>query len=109
MPAIKTPPKTSFTKNIFTALLIFMILAVSYSLVSDQFQKQEEVSFSQLVEEIKSGNIKNITVSGNDLNVVFENGLVKKSKKESESGLLETLKNYGVNEEQLSKFSLEIK
>ncbi|MFH1956776.1 MAG: ATP-dependent zinc metalloprotease FtsH, partial [Patescibacteria group bacterium] len=47
--------------------------------------------------------------SGNDLNVVFENGLVKKSKKESESGLLETLKNYGVNEEQLSKFSLEIK
>ncbi|MBU2219481.1 ATP-dependent zinc metalloprotease FtsH [Patescibacteria group bacterium] len=109
MAAIKTPPTKSFTKNILTALLIFMILAAAYSLLTDQFKKPESVSFSQLVDEIKAGNVKEITVQGNDLEVIFSSGLIKISKKESESGLLETLKNYGVSEEQLSKFTLSIK
>jgi len=109
MAAIKTPPTKSFTKNILTALLIFMILAAAYSLLTDQFKKPESVSFSQLVDEIKAGNVKEITVQGNDLEIIFSSGLIKISKKESESGLLETLKNYGVSEEQLSKFTLSIK
>ncbi len=109
MAAIKTPPTKSFTRNILTALLIFMILAMAYSFFTDQFQKHEEISFSGLVEEIKAGNIKSITVSGNNLEVIFNSSLVKISKKESESGLLETLKNYGVSDEQLSKFTLDIK
>lgn len=109
MAAIKTPPAKSFTKNILTALLIFMILAAAYSFFIDQFKKPESVSFSHLVDEIRAGNVKEITVQGNDLEVIFTSGLVKISKKESESGLLETLKNYGVSEEQLSKFTLSIK
>ncbi|MBU3925628.1 ATP-dependent zinc metalloprotease FtsH [Patescibacteria group bacterium] len=86
-----------------------MILAVSYSFFTDQFKKQEEISFSSLVDEIKAGSVKSITVSGNDLEIIFSSGLVKISKKESESGLLETLKNYGISEEQLSKFTFDIR
>ena len=104
-----TPPVKSFTKNILAVLLIFMILAVSYSFFTDQFKKQEEISFSSLVDEIKAGSVKSITVSGNDLEIIFSSGLVKISKKESESGLLETLKNYGISEEQLSKFTFDIR
>ncbi len=85
-----------------------MILAGTYSLLTEQFKQQEIISISQLVLEINAGNIKDIKVKGEDLEIVFQNNLIKTAKKESESSLSQTLANYNISQEQLAKINLSI-
>lgn len=111
MPKMKIPkpsPGKSFSRNIITALLIFMILAAAYSLFSEGIRGVEEISLSQLVQEINSGNVSEIAVKGDELEIKFSDGAIKKSRKEAEAGLTETLANYEVSQEEFSKISVAV-
>ncbi len=108
MPAKETPGK-SFTKNIMAGLLILMILAAAYSLISEQLKKPEEVSLSQLAIDVNSGLIKEIIIEDSELTVNYNSGLSKIAMKEAESSLTETFKNYGVTPEQLSKVNVIVR
>ena len=115
MPQPETPkmskngPIKSFSRNIIASLLILMIIAGVYSILMDGAEEKEEISLTQLVSDINSGNIKEIAVSGGTLKVKFNNDVVKTSKKETESSLSQTLVNYGVSQEKLSEVVMNIK
>ncbi|NOY35874.1 MAG: ATP-dependent zinc metalloprotease FtsH [bacterium] len=109
MPKIQGPknePVKSFSKHIFTALLVLMILSGLYSALSEEMKKPEEISLSQLVSEINAGNVSEIKVEGEKLKIKFADGSVKDSKKEAEAALTQTLSNYGVSKDELGKVSL---
>ncbi len=109
MPKIpKESPGKSFSKNIITAILILMVLAGIYSLLLEEMKKPEEISLSQLVNEINAGRAAEIKVSGEDLEIKFKDESVKISKKETEAALSQTLANYGVSQEEFNKISLSI-
>jgi len=99
---------TSFTKNIIAALLILMIIAGLYSLLVGQFKQPAEISLSQLVSEINAGNVKTIKVSGDNVEITFQDGTVKNSQKETEVAFSQTLANYNVSKEQLAKINLSV-
>ena len=96
------------SKNLITAMIIMIILATAYSLITENTKKHEEISISQLVKEINSGNVKTISITGEGLEITFKDGTIKTSKKEVESSLSQTLVNYGVAQDKLKEIDQKI-
>jgi len=102
----KTP---KFSGNIAGAILIFMLITALYLVLSGSPKKVPEIPISQLAENVQAGQVKNIVVEGEDLTITYADGTEKKSKKELESSLSQTLFNYGVKPEALAGTTIEVK
>src|SRR3972149_7045433 len=105
----KVPNKSRFSQQILTVVLIFMMITVVYSLITEDSTKTESISISELANNLNSGTIKKIEVAGENLTIEFKDGVIKEAKKETESSLSETLTNYGVSSKTLSETQVEIK
>ncbi|KKS44960.1 MAG: Lysyl-tRNA synthetase [Parcubacteria group bacterium GW2011_GWA2_42_18] len=110
-PGEKTPQKKKggFFNLIVTALLVFMLISALYSLIFGNVKKTDEIPLSQIAQLISQEQVKKITVEGEKIIVTFLDDTQKRSKKEAESSLSETLSNYGVSKELLNKVEFEIK
>ncbi|OGZ99255.1 MAG: cell division protein FtsH [Candidatus Sungbacteria bacterium RIFCSPHIGHO2_02_FULL_46_12] len=98
----------SISKNLTYGVLILMTIALLGSLFSDSLQEKKKVTLSELVQKINSDEVSKIVVRENNLEVTLNDKSILLSRKESESGLSETLKNYSVDTEKLKKVSIEI-
>ncbi len=96
-------------KNLVFILLIFLLIAGVFTLFSEPFEKEEEISLSKLVEGINQERIKKITVSGNKLEIIYSDDLKVRSRKETETALSQSLINYGVDKEKLAGVEIETK
>ena len=105
----KLNEKQQFFSNIISTVLIFMIIATLYSIFTEQRTKYEDVTISQLATDIKQELVADISVEGEKLTAKYKDGSEKRSKKEVEASLSETLVNYGITPEELSKVNVEIK
>jgi len=72
-------------------------------------QKPKDIGLSELVNEVNDGKVKQIMVESNSLKITLQDGEQQKTTKESEASLTESLKNYGVDIEQLKKINVEVK
>ncbi|MCI0542536.1 ATP-dependent zinc metalloprotease FtsH [bacterium] len=100
-------PKQQFLGNIFYAIVIFLMIISFYSLVSEDSSKQgDEISLSELAALVQKSEVAKIAIEGGDLHIELKNGEKKEAKKELDSSLSETLKNYGVAPEALSEAGL---
>ncbi len=105
----KTPPKKSMTSYIFSAVLIFAVLIGLYGAVSDiGGKKPEVVALSQVARLVDAGEVKTITVDGQELSIEKTDGTKLKSKKEADAGLVETLGSYGVLPAKLSAVDISV-
>jgi cell division protease FtsH len=110
-PAPKNPnaPKKSLSSYIVSAILMFAILIGLYSAISDMGGKKPEVvALSQVARMVDAGEIKTITVEGQDLSIEKTDGTKLKSKKESDAGLVETLGSYNVAPENLKAVDITV-
>lgn len=98
-----------FSKQFIYALLILMILSGVYALVVNPFEEKKEISLSELVQQINNGNVAKLTVQENEIEAEMKDGAIQISRKESEAGITETLRNYGVNQEQFNAVGIEVK
>ncbi|KKT29731.1 MAG: Lysyl-tRNA synthetase [Parcubacteria group bacterium GW2011_GWA1_44_13] len=103
------PTGGQFFSNLLTAVLIFLIISTLYSAVAENKAKVEEVPVSKIAQDISGGVVKKIVVEGGMINAEYTDGTKKKSKKENESSLSQTLVNYGVSAENLAKVEVEVK
>lgn len=101
--------KFGFFEQIIIAVLFFVALSGLYSLITGNKVKVEKITLSQVVAMVNAGEVKNIIVEGDILNITATDGTEKISKKEAETGITETLKNYSVTPEALAKTPIEIK
>ncbi len=97
------------SKSIFWASVILLAVALAFSFLLDTGPQPVSLTIDQLVNKINSGEVVKIVVSGNDLSVDLKDGKKAVAKKESEFGLSETLRNYGLDPKALAKVSLEVK
>ena len=116
----KTGGDKSFFSNILSVILIFLIIATLYSVFVENKKEIEEITISQLAQDVIAGEVTKITVEGDKLSVEYAaeedvegaeeaEPLVKKSKKEVEASLSETLSNYGVKQPQLLAANIDVK
>ncbi|MEI8224172.1 MAG: ATP-dependent zinc metalloprotease FtsH [bacterium] len=100
--------KFGFFEQIIIAVLVFAGISGIYSLVADQ-KKVEDISLSQVAALVNQGKVKDITVKGETIALTTTDDGLKSSKKEVETGITETLKNYGVTSEALAATTITIK
>ena len=104
----KMPENKQFWVNLLTTIVIFFLLISTYSIIAERRANSNEIPISQLAIDITEGVVEQISVKGDDLEITYDDGTEKKSKKESGTALTETLANYDVPVEALSGVKIEI-
>jgi cell division protease FtsH len=93
-------------KNFLVILAIFFIVSGVFALLNPA-TSEKEISLTQLVDDINQEKVSKITVSGNDLSILYTDNSKAKNRKEEESSLSQTLVNYNVNSEKIKKVQIE--
>ena len=120
---MKRRPKPNFFNQLILTVLILSAISLIYSNVTDTQTDDSQITLSELAEGVKSGEVYEIIVRGNDLDITLFNEekvvpedlenipeeLKKTSKKEPGTALSDTLSNYGVTSEQFSGVLIEVK
>lgn len=99
--------KGSFFGNFLISILILFFTISLFSLISGN-NKKEKISISEVASSVRAGEVKEIKVETNTIEVTFNEGEVKTSVKEASSSIVETLSAYGVTEEELSKIKIDV-
>ena len=101
--------KPSFSNNILTTFLIIFLLIGLFTIFIDQNTTTPQIPISTVAQDINSGVVKEVSVAGDTLTITYADKSTKKSKKEVNTPLTDTLKNYGVDTTALSKVQIDIK
>ncbi len=118
IPGFGGNPVNLFTK-IINAILIIIFISVLYSMIFTEGSQSEQISLSQLSNDISAGLVQKVEVKGDNLTITYNststatsstkaNLIVKQSKKEEGVALTQSLSNYKVSEEALSKVNIDI-
>ena len=99
---------SNLTKNILWGVLTLIIISLLFSAFVTPPAPATTLSLSQLADKVNAGEVKSITVNGNDLAITLTDGSSAVSKKETESGISETLKNLDVNPQALQKVDFAV-
>ena len=110
LPTPKMPRGDSFWVNLATSVLVLLLIAGAYTyFMGESGEAPQDIPISQLAQDIEAGNVASIVVSGEDVEVTYQDKSEKKTKKEPDTALTQTLTNYGVSKEALAKVSIDIK
>ncbi|MFA5838632.1 MAG: ATP-dependent zinc metalloprotease FtsH [Candidatus Paceibacterota bacterium] len=109
LPNMKSPKGVKFISNFLSVVLIFLVIATIYSAFTEGEKKPENISISELAQNINEGKIKEIVVQENKVEALFIDGTKKETMKENETALTQTLLNYGVDLKTLNNLKIEIK
>ncbi len=99
----------NFSKNFIWALIILMLISSLYSIVAGFLRPEKEISLSDVVAKINAGEVSEIAVADSVLEVKLKNGDGVSAQKEVETGLTDTLHNYGVDPEKLKAVNISVK
>lgn len=90
------------TKNWVYVASFILMLALFYALFSDFEPRKEEISISQVAEEVKNENVEEIVVKGNEIEVKLKSGETKASQISSGQQITTTLKDLGADPSEVS-------
>src|SRR3989344_2198394 len=100
----------SMWMQLSAAFGVFLLLSLGYSFIRQYISGQDEVvPLSQIAQDITAGDITALDVSGDAIMATYTDGKTKKSRKESESSLTQTLSDYGLTPEKMAAVKIEIK
>ncbi len=91
------------------ALIVFILLIGSYTYLSGKQAENQEISISELAQNITAHNVSSIEVKGDTLDITFKDGSQKKAKKEEGTALTTTLSNYDLLPADLAGLNIEVK
>ena len=99
----------NLVKNFLVIVLIFVVISALFSFFYSEPETKKEIGLNELASHINDKNIEKLTIEGSEVSILYKDQTQAISKKETESSLTETLKNYGVNTEALSEINLTVK
>jgi cell division protease FtsH len=100
----------NFWNNILSTVLFLVLIMAAFSYLADNQQKPEELTLSQVVEQVKAGEVKEIIVRGALLEVAYKDETRNEgeAKRETDAAVSETLTNLGVTSEQLAQITIDV-
>ena len=96
----------NLAKNFIFLILIFLMISAIFSLFFQPFEKVEKIPLTKLVLDINQDKVKKITITGNELEIIYQDGTKAISRKETEVALSQSLINYGVDTGKLAKIEI---
>ncbi len=100
----------NFWNNILTTILILIALTFAYSYIIESQEPPEEITISDVVGQVKAGEVNEIIVRGSELEVTYndETRTHGIAKRETDASITETLSNFGVTEQQLGDIRIDV-
>lgn len=100
----------NFWNNMLSTVLLLILLTAAYSYVVENKDEPEEISVSQIAEQVKNGEVKEIIVRGSKLEVTYKDETRKKgeTKKETDAAVTDTLANLGVTPDELRGIKIDV-
>src|SRR3989338_7112663 len=98
----------NLSKNIVWVLVGLMLLSAIYSIIAGKLSEAGEMTLSELVTKINSGEVEEIIVSDSTLGITLGDGHKFSAQKEAEASITETLNNYNVDTKKLAEVSLKV-
>src|SRR3989344_6601265 len=103
------PQGPNLWMQLAAAFAIFLLLSVGYSFAREYITaKTETVPISQIASDITAGKITALTVEGDTVTATYTDETKKKSRKETESSLTETLSKYDIPPQSLSAVNITV-
>ena len=100
----------TWLKNFLLVFLFFLLLSSLFSLSNKNYLKSVKViSLTKLVKQIQAGQVRKITIRGDDLDIILQDGAKEKALKESDAPLTTTLKNLNISEATLQSIDIQEK
>ena len=96
-------------KNVIYILLIFLLISAVFTLLFNPNDPIEDISLTQLVNDINDDKVKMVTIAGPVIDIVYFDDSIAISRKEAESSLTESLINFGVNSEKIKAVEIQTK
>ena len=97
------------TKNILSALSIFLVLILLFSsIVLYQEQQLDPVPLSEIVQDIQDDSVSKIRVENNWIYATLEDDTEKKAEKEESGTLFEVLQGYGLTAEDIQGIDISV-
>jgi len=93
-------------KNFVYVVLILFLMGGIFSLLYTPNNQAKQISTTQIVSDINANKIKSIEISGDSLNIVYNDKSQAVSMKEGGTGLTDLLINLGVNKDSLQKVEI---
>src|SRR4030065_1494676 len=91
----------NLVKNIIISLLGVFVISGIVMIYNTPVQKVQSITLNELANQINDQKVKDIQVEGEKLNITLTDDTKESSRKEAESSLSESLKNYGVDPEKM--------
>ncbi len=98
----------NFFSNFFSVIFVLLLLVFIYGEITKGAKKQDPISLSEVARLVSAREVKSIEIEGREVRLELTDNTVKKARKEDESSLTETLKNYGVESATLAETSITI-
>lgn len=103
----------SFGMQLLTSVVLFLMIGIVLDSVFGEKQVDKKISLSELTTLVSENKVEKIIVKGDILDISLfalegSDPVKKESKKEEGTALSQTLVNYGVTTEALSKINIEI-
>ena len=100
----------NFWNNMLSAVLFLILITLVFSHITDTQKKPDQLSLSEVVSQVKAGEIKEIIVRGNKLEIKYndETRNLAETKKETDASVTESLTNLGVSTDQLGAIKIDV-
>lgn len=96
-------------KKLGFTLLIFLLISATFTLFFNPFEGEEEISLTQLVNDINQEKVKKVIIAGSEIDIIYNDDSTAKTRKETESSLTESLINFGVEQEKINMLDIKTK
>ena len=105
---VQKKPMSSLTKNIFWAITTLLVISLVFSIFLEKNTAPRVMSLNELAAKINDGQIKAISINGEDLTITLKDDTAATAKKEVEIGITQTLANFGVDQEKLKDVAVTV-
>ena len=100
----------NFWNNMLSTVLLLVAITMVFSYLSENQTKPDQLSISEVVQQVKSGEVKEIVVRGSrlEINYVDEARNQGEAKREIDASVSESLANFGVTTEELAAIKIDV-
>jgi cell division protease FtsH len=100
----------NFWNNMLSTVLLLIFVTALFSYLTETTVAPEELSVSDVVGQVKAGEVEGIVVRGSSLEVTYKDETRNpgEAKREVDASVTESLSNLGVTPEELSSISIDV-
>lgn len=100
----------NFWNNMLSTVMLLVFITLAFSYLTENQEKPEQLSISEVVAQVQAGEVKEIIVRGSQLEINYtdETKTSAEAKRETDASVSDSLINFGVTPEQMQSIKIDV-